>query len=124
MLAMLQELAIVDNNPPIEDMPPYTAPQAPAANAVTHTNVHMEMLRILQEMQQSNVSRSRRGRRGGRGGRGGRGRGSRKRNRRIPDNTSFPRRITDKYCHTHGGCNHVSGDFTRKADGHNAVATM
>ena len=37
---------------------------------------------------------------------------------------TFPRRITDKYCHTHGGCNHVYRDFTRKAEGYNDAAMM
>ena len=39
MLAILQELVIADNNPPIEDMPPPKSPPAPVANAVAHIDV-------------------------------------------------------------------------------------
>ena len=118
ILAMLQELVVADNNSPIEEMPPPTAPPTPAENAVAHTNVQLEMLRILHEIMQLNAGRS------GRGGRGGRGRGNREKNHCNLDNVKFPRRIIDKYCHIHGGCNHVSSDCTRKAEGHNDAATM
>ena len=47
MLAMLQRLADVENNPPPEEVIP---PPAPAAIAVTNTDVQLKMLRILQEM--------------------------------------------------------------------------
>ena len=84
------------------------------------------MLRLLQDMRQELSGRAGRGGggRGNQGGRGGRGAGNRTRNRRTPDNTNFARSITDKYCHTHGGCNHNSADCTRKALGHEDAATM
>ena len=63
MLVMLQELVIGDDNPPIEVILPPTAPSTPAANAIAHTDVQMEILRIVKEMQQINS---------GHGGRGGR----------------------------------------------------
>ena len=50
MLAMLQELVVADNNSLIEEMPPPTAPPAPAANAVAHTDIQLEILHILQEI--------------------------------------------------------------------------
>ena len=121
MLTTLQELVIADNNPPIEDMTPPTAPPAPAANAIAHTDVQMEVLRILQEIQQNNAGCRRKG---GRGGRGGRGCDSREREHLNPDNTNFPGCITDKYCHTHGGCNNTSPDCTRKANRHNNAVTI
>ena len=51
MMAMLQELVIVDNNPPLEDMPPPTDPPAPTVNTVAHTEVQMEMLHSLHQIQ-------------------------------------------------------------------------
>ena len=121
MLAILQEIVIADNNSPIEGMPPPTAPPAPVENTVVHTDVQLGMLRTLQEMQQSNVGQSGRFRRGGSGGRG---RDNCEKNRLTPDNVTFPRRITDNYCHIHGGCNHVSSNCTRKVKGHNDEAMM
>ena len=124
MLAMLQWLVIGDDNPPIEFIPPPTAPPDPEADAIAHTDVQMEMLRILQEMQQSNGGCSGRDGRCRRFGRGFSGRGGRERTRCTPDNTSFPRRVTDKYYHNHGGCNHDFPDCTKKTDGHNDAATI
>ena len=71
-------------------------------------------------MQQNNAGQSRRGGRGGRGGIGG---SSRERNCHTPDSAKFPRYITDKYFHTHGGCNHVSIDCTMKVEGYNDAAS-
>ena len=116
MLAMLQGLTEANTNPPTEEV----LPPAPAANAAAHVDVQLEMLRILQEMHNGYTGR---GGRGGRGNRGGQGNNSRQRNRRTPDNANFNRRITNQYCHTHGGCNHDSVDCTRKAQGHNDAAT-
>ena len=72
-------------------------------------------------MQESNTSRSGRS---GRGGRGGRGRGGHERTRHTPDTATFPRCVTDKYCHNHGGCSHDSPDCTRKADGRDDAVTI
>ena len=47
---MVQKRVIVDNNPPIENMPQPTSPSAPAANTVAHTDIKIEMLRFLQEI--------------------------------------------------------------------------
>ena len=80
MLAMLQDLTTKVNPPQVEDRP--TAPPAPAANAVAHTDIQLEMLRILQDMRQEFSGRAGRGGggRGNQGGRGGRGAGNRTRN--------------------------------------------
>ena len=48
----------------------------------------------------------------------------RKTNRKTPDNPSFTRRKTDKYCWTHGGCTHESKDCMAKAQGHQNNATF
>ena len=59
ILAMLQELVVTDNNPPIEEAlppPPHAAPPDPAVNATARTDVQLETLYILQEMQQNNAS--------------------------------------------------------------------
>ena len=130
MLAMLQDfVAVQDVNPPVEAPPP-----APVANAVVQMDVQLEMLRILQEMHQAYAQGGRgiagrggqggRGRQGGQGGFGGRRYGNRNRNCRTPDNANFVCRVTNQYCHTHGGYNHISGDCTRKASGHNDAATF
>ena len=114
MLAMLQNLADVENNPPPEEWIP---PPAPAANTATN-NVKFEILRNLQEIQNGNADQ------GGRGGRGCRGDGNRNRNRRTPDDAAFNGRITNLYYHTHGRCNHNSSECTKKAADHNDAAIM
>ena len=80
-------------------------------------------------MQVNNNHNAARGCRGGRGGMRGRGgmegRGARgNRNFCTPDNAMIDRRITNEYCNTHGGCNHISGDCTIPAQGHNKTAMM
>ena len=47
-----------------------------------------------------------------------------KRNRKTPDNSTFFRQITDKYCWTHGGSNHLGKDCRTKAPGHKDAATF
>ena len=49
---------------------------------------------------------------------------SRNRNRKTPDNPSFARRTTNKYCWTHGGCAHSSAGCNAKASGHQDSATF
>ena len=61
----------------------------------------------------------------GNGGNSGGGRGSGTcRNRKTPDNARFPRPQTDKYCWTHGACNHTSAECQRQATGHQNTATF
>ena len=122
MITMLQDFAAVqDAYPPVKA----PSPPTPATNTVAQKDVQFEMLRILQEVHQA-YGQGGRGLagRGGQGGRGGRGYGNRNRNRRTPDNANFARCVTDQYYHTHGECNHISGDCTKKAPGHNGAATI
>ena len=55
-----------------------------------------------------------------RGYRGGGNRAPRK----TPDNATYPRRITDKYCWTHGGGSHISAVCNSKFTGHQDGATF
>ena len=50
--------------------------------------------------------------------------GKKKFGRKTPDNPNFTRRTTDQYCWTHGGCQHLGKDCTRKARGHIDDATF
>ena len=43
--------------------------------------------------------------------------------KKTPDNPTFTRGNTSKYCWTHGGCSHNSNECTRKAPGHKNDAT-
>ena len=44
--------------------------------------------------------------------------------RKTPDDASFNRRTTNKYCWTHGGCAHNSAECKAKATGHKDEATF
>ena len=44
-------------------------------------------------------------------------------NRKTPDNPTFTRTETSKYCWTHGACNHNSNECSRQATGHKKEAT-
>ena len=50
--------------------------------------------------------------------------GGNKKKRKTPDNPTFNRRTTSKYCWTHGGCAHNSNECTAKAEGHVDNATF
>ena len=127
VLAIVQELAEANANPPTETV---QLPPAPVANAVIQDTIQVEMLRLLQDIANRNGNNGGRGGRGGRdnygnrGGNSGRGNANGNRNRRTPDNASFIRRIMNLYCHTHGACNHISADCTSKAPGHEDLATL
>ena len=45
-------------------------------------------------------------------------------NKKTPDNARFPRAKTDKYCWTHGECNHNSNECQRKTNRHHDNATF
>ena len=91
----------------------FEAPQQPAVNAAITDNVQLEILRLLQNLQQpANVPEDNGGRR------------RRNRNRRTPDNASFERAVRNRYCWTHGACNHPSNQCRRKAPDHRDEATM
>ena len=125
MLALVQEMAAVNVNPPNEEVQP---PQVPAANAVIQDTVQHEMLQLLRSIAANGNNGGQSGRNGrvgrnSRGGNGGRGNQTRV-NRRTPDNAIFNQRITDLYCHTHGACNHASTNCASKARGHEDQATI
>ena len=44
-------------------------------------------------------------------------------NKKTPDNPTFTRTDTSKYCWTHGACNHNSNECSRQATGHKKEAT-
>ena len=74
-------------------------------------NVQVKILRLLRDIAQQNGNNRRCGQ-NGQEGRGGKG-GGNNRNRCTLENSNFARRLTTLYCHTHGGCNHVSADRTK-----------
>ena len=89
------------------------------ANAARTDQVQLEMLKILQQIQQSlpkadneqlSPTTNRRTRT--------------RTPRKTPDNASFNRIKTDKYCWTHGACNHTSPQCNFKAPGHQDGATF
>ena len=83
-------------------------------NAVQTDPVQLEMLKILQQMQQTmSTAQSTNS-----------GRATGKTPRKTPDNASFCRRNTNKYCQTHGGSGHESNTCRAKAPGHHDAATF
>ena len=95
-------------------------PSQHQANSVQSDPIQLEMLKILQQMhqtmtfqpqanQQTTVYQSRQNRRPP---------------KKTKDDATFPRRQTDVYCWTHGGCNHSSQTCQRKAAGHKDGATF
>ena len=90
------------------------------ANATRTDPVQLEMLKLLQQIQQSLTTTDNLQPASNNTNRRTRGRGPRK----TPDNASFHRPITDKYCWTHGGCNHTSAECKSKATGHQDGATL
>ena len=118
LMSMLTSIS--DNNSGNSDPPGGTEGNTPppateSLNATTQ-NTQLEILRLLRDMQ-TELRNQRSTNNGnevpptnqGRGGGAGRG-GIIRRNRKTPDNARFPRPQTDKYCWTHGGCNHTSGE--------------
>ena len=82
--------------------------------------VQVEMLNILQQIQQSLTNTDGQQQPNNNTNQRTRTRGPRK----TPDNASFNRNKTDKYCWTHGGCNHTSAECNSKASGHQDGATF
>ena len=75
------------------------------------------MIDPLQTMRDAQIANNANGGGGNNGGHtnGGCNRNAIRYNRKIPDNASFQRLVTDKYCWTHGACNHTSGLCNKKA---------
>ena len=90
-------------------------------NAVQSDPVQLEILKLLQQMQQSmmttapqnNNNNNNTGQRN-----------NRRQTRKTPDNVSFNRNVTNKYCWTHGACGHTSAQCRLKASGHQDTATL
>ena len=117
MLAMVQTQLMVS-----EDSPD-PAPENPSANIVSQDSVQLEMLKLLRAIQQD--LRTPRTHTSSQNQTHPAQSGTTRRNKpkKTPDDASFPRRTTDKYCWTHGGSNHSSADCSRQAEGHKADAT-
>ena len=98
-----------------------TPPVHQHANAVQGDPVQLEMLKILQQIQQTMTTTTSQPTQQGRGGRQGQGRRT---PRKTPDDASFNRFKTDKYCWTHGGCSHTSSECNMRAPGHQDSATF
>lgn len=111
MLSLLQDF----NDPNIQ--PEYETnlknTELETANAVTQTAVQSETLKVLQQLQKQLLNLTDEVKTG-----------KKKRDfKKTPDNPPYTRTITDKYCWTHGCCNHNSNNCTRKAPGHKVQAT-
>ena len=86
-------------------------------NAATTINAQSETLKVLQDLQKQLQTISQEVKNGG-------GNNGRKREfRKTPDDPPYTRANTEKYCWTHGACNHESKECTRRAPGHEAKAT-
>ena len=127
LLAMVQDLV---EPPPAQDIVEPAAPAQETMNATIADTVQLQILKILQDMQNTQIGgNARRGNSGATGGGrnsgSGNGGGNQRQsiNRRTPDNATFNRADTTKYCHTHGACNHSSAECNRKAAGHKDTAT-
>ena len=128
LLAMVQDLV---EPAPVQDIVGQAAPEQDAMNATIADTVQLQILKILQDMQNTQIGgNTRRGNGGGTSGSrssgSGNGGGNQRQsiNRRTPDNATFNRADTTKYCHTHGACNHSSAECNRKAAGHKNTATQ
>ena len=86
------------------------------ALATTQLNVQTETLKLLSDLQKQLQNLTTEVKKKNDGGR-------RRQNRKTPDNPPFSRTNIQKYCWTHGACNHNSNECTRKAPGHKDEAT-
>ena len=83
-------------------------------NSIKENQMQVEMLKVLKAMQEE-LNKLKRGTNTS---------SSTKKGRKTPDNASFSRNTTDKYCWTHGGCAHESANCNAKAPGHKDNATF
>ena len=114
MLALLKNMSEVpaENNPDIEDLNTNIA----TANIATQVTMQTETLKVLQEMQKQLQNLSNEVKNGNKTNK-------KREYKKTPDDPPFTRKDTDKYCWTHGGCNHNSNACTRQAPGHKKDAT-
>ena len=99
---------ISDNTPP---------PTQQANNTTTSDMVQLEMLKILRQLQNNNNNNND-------ANDGNNNNNRNRRRRKTPDNATHPRPKIDKYCWSHGGCDHLSKDCKRQAAGHQTNATF
>ena len=109
----------------ISSVTPLFPQQAPSfqqqANSVQGDPIQLEMLKLLQQMQQMMYSQPPPQ---GNNNSGNTNRGRRRQPRKTPDDATFHRAKTDKYCWTHGACSHQSVQCNSKAPGHQDAATL
>ena len=89
----------------------------PQANAMQG-----DPIQLVQQMQQSMMVTPSQQSNGGNNNSGKNGR--RRQPRKTPDDASFNRRFTNKYCWTHGACGHTSQDCSVRATGNQEAATL
>ena len=90
--------------------------QQPSANSIQDTT-QLQILQLLREIQKDMKENKKQRPQGSQGTQ------RPNRNRKTRDNPTWTRSVTDKYCWTHGGCNHEGKDCTTKALGHKDEAT-
>ena len=91
------------------------------ANTIESDPVQLEVLKLLQQMQQTMKAPNLQTDNGGYNNNGKRGR---RQPLKTPDNASYNRNVTNKYCWTHGACGHTSHECNSKASGHQDAATL
>ena len=100
----------------------------PQANAMQGDPIQLEILKLLQQMQQSMMvtpsQQSNDGNNNNGGNNKNRQRGRRRQPHKTPDEASFNRRFTNKYCWMHGACGHNSKECNIRATGHQEAATL
>ena len=102
-----------------------TPPAQQQANSVRGDPIQMEMLKLLQQMQQMMTNQtSTQGNNNRTGNSDNNNRDRRRQPQKTPDDATFNRYNTSKYCWTHGACNHDSNQCRAKAQGHQDSATL
>jgi hypothetical protein len=116
MLAMVQTQLMEPEDSPV--------PDNPSANIATQDTVQLEMLKLLRAIQQDLKTPRTHSSSQNQTHQPQSGTTRKNKPKKTPDDASFPRRTTDKYCWTHGGSNHSSADCSRQAEGHKTDATF
>ena len=119
LLTVIQSAMETASVPPSitpSDISVQTPPAQQQANSVQSDPIQLEMLKLLQQMQQMMTTQT--------PPQGNTNLERRRPPRKTPDDTSFTRNKTGKYCWTHGACNHDSSQCLAKAPGHKDSATL
>ena len=113
----LQMIALMKNMHPEENMNEYhEVPTTEGINATPYATVQQETLKVLQDLQQQLKSLTNEVKDKDKTHK-------KKINKKTPDDASFRRPDTSKYCWTHGACGHNSNECSRRAPGHKSEAT-